>query len=201
MLPAGLPFDVGRRACRPGSRRAGRPRSPASVAARSPVHIFSTPSTSTGRSSAMAASDAEVQRRGAPGTRVVDVDDRDVAQAGLAQPGLAPDAPLVVEPAPERRCRRRPGRARRVTPASARASCDDLEGHLLGREVPPAHVRHAGAEDGHWLLVIRHSRNLWLANLLLAEAWGPARGLRSASGGGGPRHSLEVTAADRRPPP
>ena len=41
----------------------------------------------------------QVQRRAATRTRVVDVDDRRLVEAGLAEPALSPHAALVAEPA------------------------------------------------------------------------------------------------------
>ena len=139
----------GGRACRPGSR----PGSPTSIAASvaGPVagpHLLDPDDEHRAGPGARARVVPEVQGRGAAGARVVDVHDRDVAQGRLAQPGLAADAALVVQAAAAGVRRRRRGRARPApTPASARALVDHLEGHLLGGQVAPAHVGHAGAED------------------------------------------------------
>ena len=70
---------------------------PARVAARSPVHIFSTPTASTVPAAAQGGQGGQVQGRGPTGARVVDVDDAGVAEPGLAKERLAPDASLVDE--------------------------------------------------------------------------------------------------------
>ena len=96
----------------------------------------------------VAAIGRQVQRRAAPGARVVDVDDGRLAQPRLAQPGLAAHAALVVQPPGHgvgdddeaELVRRHAGVAERLV--------GHLVGHRLGREVAPAHVGHAGPEDG-----------------------------------------------------
>ena len=98
MLPAGL-SSAWRRSCRSWRYSAGRPSSmPAMVSARSPVHIFSTPEGQDRPVLDGGRHGRQVQRRAAAGARVVDVDDGGLAQAGLAQPGLAAHAALVAQP-------------------------------------------------------------------------------------------------------
>ena len=91
----------------------------------------------------------EMQRRAPSGTGVVDVDDRHIAQSGLAQPGLAAHAGLIVQPSGRRVADddepelvgREAGIRQRLVGGLVR--------HRLGREIAPAHVGHAGAEDRH----------------------------------------------------
>ena len=90
----------------------------------------------------------QVQRRATSGARVVDVDDRRLVEPRLAQPALAAHAALVVQP---------PGHGvadddepelvRRHAGVVERLVCH-LVGHGVGLEVAPAHVGHAGPEDG-----------------------------------------------------
>ena len=172
MLPAGL-SSAWRRSCRSWRYSAGRPSSiPAIVSARSPVHIFSTPSASTGRSWTRGRHGGQVQGRAAAGARVVDVDDGRVAEAGLAQPGLAAHAALVAQPAGHgvahddeaelvrrRRRRRRAPRAPPGRPSSrgrGRAgSCRSCRcrgwrrrSALLMPATPPSDRRSVGADEG-----------------------------------------------------
>ena len=91
----------------------------------------------------------QVQGRAPTRTRVVDVDDRRLAEPGLAQPALAAHATLVAQTAGHRVAEDHEpqllGRHAGVTERLER----HLVGHGLEGEVPPAHVGHAGAQDGH----------------------------------------------------
>ena len=99
-----LPVDASESSARnPARSWLGSPSSmPASVAVRSPVHIFSTPTTSTGDSPPSAAIVPMWSADGSARTGIVDVDDPRALQTELPEPGLPTDGPLVREPAAER---------------------------------------------------------------------------------------------------
>ena len=89
----------------------------------------------------------QVQGRGPAGARVVDVDDPGVAQPGVEQEALAPDAGLVEEPAgggvPEDDQVDLVG----GQPGVGQGVVDDLVGHGLDGEVAPLHGGGGGADD------------------------------------------------------
>ncbi len=89
----------------------------------------------------------QVQGGGAAGARVVDVDDAGVAQAGLLQEGLAPDAPLVEQPAGGGVAEHHQVDVGRVDPGVGQGVGHHLVGHVLGGAVPPVHGGDAGAHD------------------------------------------------------
>ena len=105
----------------------------------------------------------QVQGRAPAGTRIVDVDDGGLAQSGLAQPGLPAHAALVAQAVghgvpdddePEI-VRGQAGVAQRLV--------HHLVGHRLGREVAPAHVGHAGAQNGDVVAAHAGTSSSWRA--------------------------------------
>ena len=89
----------------------------------------------------------QVQGGGATGTGVVDVDDAGVAQAGLSEERLAPDAALVEQAAGGGVAEHHQIDVGRVDAGIGQGVGHHLVGHLHGRPVLPVHGGDAGADD------------------------------------------------------
>ena len=121
---------------------------PAIVPARSPVHIFSTPSASTGRSWAVAAMVARCREELPPAHELSTLMMATSLRPALRSQVWPADAALVAQAAGHGVADDDQAELVRRHAGVGQGLVHDLVGHGLGREVAPAHVGHAGAEDG-----------------------------------------------------